>query len=359
MLIERPCAGIVLRFPLKIVSSLLLCLFSAAASAQTPQQPTQPSSGASLHLNVVVTPKSKSGEPVANLDQSAFTVLDNGHPEPITSFRAVSGAADPVKTFLVIDAININYTRLAYEREQVAKFLKAGDGKLATPTALAVVTDTNVEATGFTTDGHALNATLDSKEIGLRDIRRSSGFYGAEDRLGISLRALREMITKAGSLPGRKAIFWVSPGWPLLSGPAVELTSKQAGGVFQQVMTISREIRESNVTLYSVDPLGAGESPERTFYYEQFVKAVRKPSEVQLGDLSLQVLATQSGGLALSSSNDTAALLQRCEDDTRSSYEIGYRAPPADAPNEFHEIQVKVAGPPLVARTRQGYYSEP
>lgn len=345
---------------MKIVPSLFLCALSAVALAQTPEQPSHPTSGSTLHLNVVVTPKANSGEPVSNLDQSAFILLDNGHPQPITSFRAVSGATDPVKTYLVIDAININFTRLAYEREQIDAYLKSHDGKLEEPTALAVVSDTDTEATeAFTTDGHALSATLDSKTIGLRDLRRSSGFYGAEDRLGLSLRALGDFVTKAGNIPGRKAILWVSPGWPYLSGPGVQLTGKQVNGIFQQIVTISRQMREANVTLYAVDPLGAGEGPGRTFYYEEFLKGVRKPSQVELGDLSLQVLATQSGGLALSSSNDVASLLQRCADDTRASYEIAYKAPPADSSHEYHEIQVKVAGAPLVARTRQGYYSEP
>ena len=345
---------------MKTVPLLLICALSVAALAQTPQPLNQPSTGSTLHLNVVVTPKANAGEPVANLTQGAFTVLDNGHPQPISSFRAVSGASDHVKTYLVIDGININFTRLAYEREQIDAYLKAREGRLEEPTALAVVTDTSTESTpGFTTDGHVLSTTLASKDIGLRELRRSSGFYGAEDRLGLSLRALANVVAKAATLPGRKAIIWVSPGWPYLSGPNVQLSNKQENGLFQQIVAISAQMRQANVTLYSVDPLGASEGPGRTFYYEEFLKGVRKPSQAQLGNLSLQVLATRSGGLALSSSNDVAALIQRCADDSQASYEIGYQAPPSDAGTEYHDVQVKVAGPPLVARTRQGYYAAP
>ena len=124
-------------------------------------------------------------------------------------------------------------------------------------------------------------------------------------------------------------------------------------------MAISTQLREAHVTLYSVDPLGASQGPLSTFYYQEFLKPVRKPSQVVLGDLGLQVLAVQSGGLALSSSNDIASLLQQCADDTKASYELSYTPPPSDAPNEFHAIQVKVAEPHLVARTRQGYYAQP
>ena len=345
----------------RLGTSLLLLagMVSTTCVAQSPEAgSTQPSGP--ISLNVVVTPDGRGGEPVAQLSQSAFTVLDNGKPQPLTSFRAVSGSAQPVKTFLVVDSININFTRLAYERQEIEKYLKAHEGQLASPTSLAIVSDTTTEATpGFTTNGNQLSQVLDDKTIGLRELRRSSGFYGAEDRLGVSLRALQSVLAQAAKVPGNKAILWVSPGWPLLSGPGVQLSGKQMQGIFDQIVAVSAQMRAAHVTLYSIDPLGASQGPLSTFYYQQFLKGVRKPSQVELGDLGLQVLAVQSGGLALSSSNDIAALLQRCADDTKASYEITYVPPPADAPNEYHQIQVKVAEPHLEARTRQGYYSQP
>ena len=338
---------------------LLVGMVSATCIAQTPDPLSKPAGGP-IALNVVVTPDHKNSEPLPQLPQSAFTVLDNGKPQTLTSFHALTGKAQPVKTFLVVDAINISFTRLAYEREEIEKYLKAHEGQLASPTVLAVVSDTSTEATpNFTTDGNQLSQVLDSKTIGLRDLRRSSGFYGAEDRLDLSLRALQNLIAQAAKQPGNKAIVWVSPGWPLLSGPNVQLSGKQSQSIFQRIVALSTQMRTAHVTLYGVDPLGASQGPLSTFYYEQFLKGVRKPSQVALGDLGLQVLAVQSGGLALSSSNDIAALLQRCADDTKASYEITYAPPPADAPNEYHEIQVKVAEPHLLARTRQGYYSQP
>ena len=337
---------------------LLLSAFPAAALAQGAEQATTSPSGAAIQLNVVVTPSS--GEPVPNLAQSAFTVLDNGHPQPIQSFRALNGSTEPVKVLVVADAVNIGFTRLAYERSQLEGFFHANDGQLAEPTSLAIVTDTSTEATpNFTKDGNALAQALDNKDTGLRVLRRDSGFYGAEDRLDVSLRALQNVIARAQTIPGRKIIVWVSPGWPLLSGPSVQLTAKQTDGIFHEIMTLSTQLRQANITLYSVDPLGAGQGVARTFYYEEFLKGVSKPSQVEPGDLGLQVLAVQSGGLALSSSNDVTALLQRCVNDTKAFYDISYTPPPADAPNQYHHIEVKVNEPHLTARTRQGYYSQP
>ena len=113
------------------------------------------------------------------------------------------------------------------------------------------------------------------------------------------------------------------------------------------------------MTLYNVNPIGAGESVFRGTYYEEFLKGVSKPSQVNLGNLGLQVLAIQSGGLALDFNNDLPALLQHCMSDVAPYYEISFAAPAADRPDEYHRIEIKVAKPGLIARTNQGYYGQP
>jgi hypothetical protein len=97
----------------------------------------------------------------------------------------------------------------------------------------------------------------------------------------------------------------------------------------------------------------------RTSYYKDFLKGVSKPSEVNLGDLSLPVLAIQSGGLALNSSNNIAGLIQECVADAAPYYEISFDSSPAERLDEYHHLEVKVAKPGLTARTRQGYYAQP
>ena len=84
-----------------------------------------------------------------------------------------------------------------------------------------------------------------------------------------------------------------------------------------------------------------------------------KPSQVDPADLALQVLATQSGGLVLNSNNDLTGLLKQAVDDTKASYQISFDPRPADHPEQFHQLQVQVAKPGLIARTRYGYYTQP
>jgi VWFA-related protein len=154
-------------------------------------------------------------------------------------------------------------------------------------------------------------------------------------------------------------MLWVSPGWPLLSGPRIDLTSKQQDQLFATIVGLSTQLRQARITLYSVDPLGSGEGVGRTFYYEEFLKGVGKASKAVVGDLSLQVLATQSGGLALSSSNDIVSLLQECVEDTKAYYAISFDTAPADHRDEYHSLEIRVSKPGLTARTRQGYYAQP
>ncbi len=346
---------------MKILRHLLI-LFVAffpglpAAPAQPPQS-AGPSPSDSIKLTVVVN--SKSGQPVSNLSQQDFTILDNKTPRPITSFRVMTPAQEPVEVILFIDAVNTPYHMVAYMRQYVGKFLQANEGKLAYPTAIAILTDQGVQIdSGFSTDGNALNDSLARHIIGLRTITSSSQWGGLE-RLQIGLNAFHQLLTAVSTLPGRKIVLWISPGWPLISGPEIFFTAKQTQGMFSSVVSFSTQMRQDNVTLYNINPVGTGQSLETADYYQAFLKGVAKTNDVRFGNLGVQVLAVQSGGLAIESDNDVVGNIHSCLTDVQSWYEITFDPLPADKPNEYHQIQIKLDKPGLVARTRTGYYSNP
>src|ERR1035441_3573332 len=91
--------------------------------------------------------------------------------------------------------------------------------------------------------------------------------------LQISLDALGKLAIKEAARPGRKVILWVSPGWPLLSGPMVELDGKQMQQLYAQIAATSTLLRRGGITLYSIDSLGPGENVERTDYYQKIGRA--------------------------------------------------------------------------------------
>jgi VWFA-related protein len=175
----------------------------------------------------------------------------------------------------------------------------------------------------------------------------------------LSLQALRQFTAREGARPGRNVMIWISPGWPILSGPNVELDSKQKQQIFTDIVDVSNRLAQARVTLYEVNPLGASESEFRGSYYEVFLKPVTKPDQVNLGNLALQVLSIQSGGRAFDFNNDIPGLLQKCFSDIAPYYEISFVPAAAERPDEYHSLEVKVSKPGLTAHTRQGYYAQP
>jgi len=357
------------------VAHLRLCLTAALAVAlplaaqhtappvavpQIDRQADQPTPPASHTLHLDVSVEAKAGQNVTGLQPQEFTLFDNKTPSPITSFKVLTPTQEPVEVILVIDAVNARFGTVAIVRDQVGRFLRADEGRLAYPTTLAVLEDKGLQSIpGFSSDGNLLDDSLKKLSIGLREITRSSGIYGADDRVQISLNAVHQLSRYAATLPGRKIILWISPGWPLLSGPGINLDSKQHEAIFRDVVGFSNELRQSNVTVYGINPIGPAENFLRANYYQAFEKGVGKPNDTDLADLSLQVLALQSGGLALEGSSDVAGLLKRCLADSASWYQLTVEPRPAEHPNEYHHLEVKLDKPGYKIRTRDGYYAQP
>jgi VWFA-related protein len=348
---------------LLLLASLLPTVALAQQAPPPATLPTVPSPAAAatdrnIRIDVVVA--DKSGAPVGGLEQKDFTLLDNSMAEPMTSFKAVSMGQEPVEVILLMDAVNTRFDTVAYERDQVEKFLRAGDAKMPHPMTIAYLTDKGVQIEkGFSKDGNVLAGIVDGYATGLRQITRSTGYWGATERLQISLTGIHELTAYAKTLPGRKVIVWISPGWPLLSGVRQDLDNKQQAQIFHDIVSFSNEMRDARLTIYNINPRGVGEPLLRANYYQEFVKGIRKQSQTQIGNLGLQVLAVQSGGLTLESSNDISASLSRCIGETESWYEMTLAMPPAEQPNEYHHLEIKVDKPGLAARTRDGYYAQP
>ena len=339
-----------------VVSVLVFLLGVQVVSGQQSSSP-KPSTDRMIHLNVVVT--DSSGRRVGGLTQQDFTLLDNKNQRPLTSFVETKENEPPVQLLIVVDAVNTPYTAVGYQREQIEKYLRANEGHLTIATNFAVLTDKGVQLyNNPSKDGMALSSALEHEEIGLRVNGRSEGFYGAEDRVTLSLNALRDIAAYEAKLPGRKLVAWVSPGWALLSGPRLDLDNNQEKQIFGNIVDFSTQLREARVTLDAVNSWGADESLLRALYYEDFLKGVSKPDQAQLGNLALQVLAAQSGGLVLNSS-DVVGNLQKCVDDAGVSYDVSVPAAPTERHDEYHELSVRIDKPGLTTRTRAGYYAQP
>jgi VWFA-related protein len=129
--------------------------------------------------------------------------------------------------------------------------------------------------------------------------------------------------------------------------------------MFASIVSLSTQLRQARITLYSLDPLGTQDIGVRTSAYAAYLEGVSKPTDVEPGNMALQVFAVQSGGLVLNSGNDLAELLQKCLTDTEAYYQISFESSPASQHDEYHHVEIRVAKPGLNARTRQNYYAQP
>ncbi|MGA2715094.1 MAG: VWA domain-containing protein [Bryobacteraceae bacterium] len=345
------------------LASTALFLLSLPAfpwQSETPANPVHGDTDRRITLDVVVT--NKSGAPVAGMAQQDFVVLDNKHPQKILDFRAINGntADPPIQIILLIDRVNTSTQNAAYERLQTEKFLRQNGGHLAYPVSMVFLSDSGTQTQDASQDGNALAAALEQSESGLRTIRRSQGIYGVVDRIRLSLGALSSLAASEANTPGRKMLIWISPGWPPLAGPSLQLTDKQRQGIFNQIVATSTALWRAHITLYSIDPLGIADAGGfGTGYYQEFTKGVNTDKQAQAGNLTLQVLAYQSGGRVLNLGNDIAGEIATCIADANAFYVLSFDSPPADNPNGYHGLEVKIGKPGFKALTRTVYYAQP
>jgi VWFA-related protein len=337
-------------------------LAQQAAAVQSPNGTDQ-----NLTLDVVVT--DKAGAPVRGLQQQDFTLLDNKQPLALTSFRPVDLAAGTpapyIEIVVVIDAINADLMKAEMERQGIKKFLQMNAGKLALPVSVVVVSDSPTQMRSkASTDGNALAALVDQYTIGMRTVNRSQGIYGVAERFQMSMNALDSLAAYEASKPGRKLILWVSPGWPLLSSASADVTSQDQQHIFHLIVGFSTQLRRNHIVLYNIETRGVAGTGTNQFYdYEQFLAGVKSPNQAYPPTLSLQVLAVQTGGRVFNRSNDLPDAIgdeiEKAASDASPFYVLSFQPGRADRANEYHSLEVKVAKPGLIARTRTGYYAQP
>jgi VWFA-related protein len=356
-----------------------------------------------LTLDVVVT--DAAGNPVRGLQSEDFTVLDNKKPPSLVSFHAATPATTRIDTsveiLLVVDAINTSYANVTIAEDQIKAFLRRNRGHLAWPVSIAFVSDAEprmkdgrasdpgstmalqrreafVHRIPPSQDGTLLIKALDMSGPSLHRILEAQGKQGQSERVRLSLVALSFIATAEAAKPGRKILIYISPGWPLMA----ESNTKTQEQLFDSVLYFSDALRDARITLYNINPEGVGVGPQLTLgisdpgvikqgsmigmprpqadvgpvYYESFYKGASTAKQANINDLALQVLAFQSGGLVIAGNNDIEKQIARCAADANAFYVLSYDFPASKSLDEYHDLEVKIAKPGLVARSRTGFY---
>jgi VWFA-related protein len=311
-----------------------------------------------IGLDVVV--KDASGKPVSGLDADSFSVLDNGQPRKILGFAAGKEAAGeahakvepPTEVMILFDTVNSSVLDVAYQRDQVATFLRENGGQLAYPVSLLIMDgDGSRRLTGASRDGNALAEQL----------RRAEAGYGQLERIQLSVTSLAALAAEEATRPGRKILIWLSPGWPLLASTDAQVTQRETKTYHDSVVALSAALRQSRITLDSIDPVrNAGADSAEWFRYQEYRKPVTRKDHAYAGNLALQVLAEQSGGRAMNYSKAyLSGEIAECLADADTYYYLTFDTPAAPHMDEYHALKITVNKPGLTVMTRSGYYDEP
>lgn len=345
------------KLPIAFLACGALSAWAQAPSAQGGRR------GADRRITLDVVVSDKSGNPVAGLQQQDFTILDNKRPQAISSFRAVAQGSDdtPLRVVFVIDEVNVSFRTMASARLQLEKYLRQDSGQLPVPMSLVIFNEKSTQVQGTPTrNGNLLADSVHAIDAGAPRELEGAVLANMIWRLQISLRAFEKLVSYEATQPGRKLLIWLGPGWPLIMESLDKLTARDQQIDFQTLVKLTTSLRDGRITVYSIDPLGMDDAGSLgNVYYQNFLNGVPSANKFQSGNLALGVIAVQSGGLVLNRSNDVASLIGKCVADAKSNYSLTFDSGPAEHADEYHDLQVKIEKPGVVARTRTGYYAQP
>jgi VWFA-related protein len=378
-------------------SLMILAVTAQIVSAQTPTLKTRTKEDRErefqashrITLNVQVT--DAAGKPVTDLDARDFTILDNHQSRKLAAFHAIDGQAmnDATEIVIVLDTVNSTKQALEAERNGIFKFLAQTHGPLPYTTSFVLLANGHLKATGPTTDRNALgrafvNITKNLRSEACAPVDASlaqavaGGGVGAvgssnignravgvatclEQHFKDSISALDGIAQKQLTLGGRTILVWVGPGWPLLSDVEFQqLSPKARKGFFAETVSVLHDLRAAQVTVDQVGPRDATRDSEiARVNLHQLTSGTALPENAGPGSLALQVLAEQTGGRVMATSNDVAGDLGKIIGDADWYYAMSFGAPPAQNGVELHSLEVKVSRPDLHVRTMTAYYTEP
>jgi VWFA-related protein len=345
---------------------MALCVASSIKAQQDPN--STPSLQVYSRLTVVdVTALDANGDPVSGLQQSDFTILEDGKPQPIRNFEEVGvrpvmpppelppnvytnlqppAPSDAVNILLLdfanlapIDTTNLGeLSRSTARQKRVKDSAKEALQQMPLGTRVAILSMTNNLhlLQSFTPDRDLLIAAIDAAPLFDLDGNGDAQCVQANNRNHMALEALDQIAVSSAAIKGRKNLIWFTVGIPAITDPNERprcLPDYSAG------LTHAYDLlTAAQVSIYPIDAIGV--------------------SPLTARQLSEQSVAEATGGVAYSESNYQAAAVLKAIGNGAKYYSIAYTPPREKYDGAYHKIDVKVdrAGVNLVFR--KGYYAD-
>jgi VWFA-related protein len=394
--------------------SLAVLALGAALSAQAPQVPppepsnTQPPVTFRAEVNYVEVDArvlDAQGAFVPGLAAEDFEVLEDGKPQKVAAFSLVNipverqarplFASTPIESdvtdnisgydgrvyVLVLDDVHTHPLRSARAKAAARQFVQRYIG--ANDVAAIVFTSGRTDAAQeFTNSQQRLLASIDKfmgrklrsatlerldDEVRTRDMRqqgdRPRDMLDQERSMWArtTLDSIRNLATYLGGVSGRrKALVFFSEG---IDYDITNVFDNQgASTIIQSTRDAIAAATRANVAIYGVDPRGLTMQGDDMIEIQDFptdpalnLGPTAFNNELRLGQDSLRVLSSETGGFALVNSNDFAGGFERLVADNSSYYLLGYYPTNDRRDGRYRRIEVKVGKPGLTVRARKGY----
>jgi VWFA-related protein len=321
-------------------------------------------------LDVVVTDKHDA--PVNGLTKDDFTVFEDKAPQAIRTFEetapkpgavtpAISSTAeldrlepDAPVSILVIDEVTTSFEDLAFVRYSLNKYLKAQGDVLEQPTLLVSANFSGIAVLhDYTTSRKVVLDAMEHHLANYPALGRVGSMTYQSDTINATFRSLIGVAEATAGHPGHKNLIWMGRGFPAVF---LNLLRPEEKEEFQsQLASCTRLLRDSRVTLDTLDPVGVAAYASASDGAGFFVVGNPFANEVDLDRL-----AASTGGRAIHGRNDLNTAIDETVRDGASFYTLAYR-PSSSSQNamEFRNIKVVMKDKSYHAKAREGYFAAP
>ena len=383
----------------------------AAQEPTAPPPPTPTFRGGIDFVRVDAFVTDKKGNPVTDLKQTDFDVLEDGKPQLVEQFktiridgtaapdepvRAIRGVAaeeaeaqrDDVRLFVFfLDDYHTRDRNAISIRQTLTTFVETRLGPLDMMAIMYPLM--SAEEVSFTRNKESIIGALQHFEGRKYEYTPRNAYERIYDRLSTTdierLRnhivqgALEGLAIRLGGLrDGRKSVIFVSEGFTVVLPPEMRRENSQMPQVVSaprnesveqdaetkgrmdldvRMKEVYRAAHRFNTAIYSLDPRGL--SPFEFDINDGAAGGVSQASDRQAfraAQETLQTLSEETDGRAILNRNSLLEGLTQVVRDSSFYYLLGYTTQ-SRQDGKFHEIKVKVKRSGVDVRARKGYWS--
>ena len=385
-----------------------------AGQQDTPQQPTFRAGVNFVRVDVMV--HDGKGQPITDLKQADFEVLEDGRPQTIEQFRLIRVDGNPrpgdppprelrnrideeleisrddVRLFVFfLDDYHVRLGNSLAIKEPLVRFVQT---QLRPNDVVGIMYPlTPLDGISFTRNMASVVSAIERFEGRKFDYRPRNTFeeqYARapseaveQIRNQVVMTALRGLSTRLGGLrEGRKAIIYVSEGLTVMLPPQLRTADASLGplgnpgarspmlgennpreetasffaqsDLYSQLRDVFTAANRNNAAIYTLDPRGLA-----PFEYgiDEAVGPNQDRRSLQMTQDTLRSIADETDGRAIVNQNDLAPGLAQIVRDSSYYYLVGYNSAQAPQDGKFHEITVRVKRRGVDVRSRKGYWA--